>query len=58
MINKSQIIPAKQKLARFLDKIHQIDHIWHSLEKCFKTSQVLEIKEVPALESLIKDIFI
>jgi len=55
---KGQIIPAKQKLMRFLDKIHQTDYIWNSLEKCIKTSQVLEIKEVPALESLIKDIFI
>ncbi|MHA1986466.1 MAG: hypothetical protein ACW98D_07505 [Promethearchaeota archaeon] len=55
---KGQIIPAKQKLLRFLDKTQQSDIIFKSLEKSFKTSQVLEINEVPALKLLINEIFI
>jgi hypothetical protein len=35
-----------------------MDPIWQTLEKYFNTSQVLEIKDVPALESLITEIFI
>ena len=54
---KGQIIPAQQRLTRFLESIHQKNNIWQTLDKCFNTSQVLEIKKVPALESLISEIF-
>jgi hypothetical protein len=55
---KGQIIPAKQKLSRFSENIQKMKDICDILEKYSKTSQLLQIKEVPLLETLIKDIFI
>jgi len=55
---KGQTYPAKQKLAKFTEKIHNTPSIWQGLEKFYKTSQVLEIEDIPSLELLITEIFI
>ncbi|MHA1985969.1 MAG: tetratricopeptide repeat protein [Promethearchaeota archaeon] len=54
---KGQTYAAKQKLSQFTEAI-QNTSIWQTLEKSFKTSQSLELKDSPLLESFITDIFI
>jgi hypothetical protein len=55
---KGQTYLASQKLAKFSHKIQENSSISQILEKFYKTSQVLEFKDIPLLESLIKEIFI
>ena len=55
---KGQTYPAKQKLAKFIERLHNTPSIWQVLEKFYKTNQVLEIEDIPSLESLITEIFI
>jgi len=54
---KGQTYLAKQKLAKFSERIQNIASIWQLLEKFYKTNQVLEIKDSTPLKSLITDIF-
>jgi tetratricopeptide (TPR) repeat protein len=55
---KGQTYPAKQKLTKFIESIQNSEAIWKVLEKFYMTSQVLEIEDIPSLESLITEIFI
>lgn len=55
---KGQSYPAKQKLSKFTEKIQDTTSVWQTLDKYYKTSQVAELKDLPKIESLIKDIFI
>ena len=55
---KGQTYLASQKLAKFIEGIQNTTSIWQTLEKVYKTSQVLELKDSPYLEPLITEIFI
>ena len=55
---KGQTYPAKQKLTKFTDSLRSKTDIWQLLNRFYQTSQVLELKDSPSLESLIEDIFI
>lgn len=55
---KGQTYIARQKLAKFVEEMQKNTSLWKSLEQHFKTSQTLELKEYPILESLIENIFI
>jgi hypothetical protein len=55
---EGQTYPAKQRLTKFTEQIQIDQSIWETLEKFYKLGQVLEIKDVPSLESLIIEIFI
>ncbi|MHA2391567.1 MAG: tetratricopeptide repeat protein [Promethearchaeota archaeon] len=55
---KGQSYPAKQKLSNFVDQMQNNSTIWQNLNKFYKTSQVAEIKDLPQIEILIKDIFL
>jgi tetratricopeptide (TPR) repeat protein len=55
---KGQSYPAKQRLTKFKEKIQDTSSVWQTLEKFYKTSQVAELKDLPEIEKLIKDIFI
>ena len=55
---KGQTYPAKQKLIKFTEKLHNTTNIWQLLERFYQTNQVLELKDSPTLESLIEEIFI
>jgi len=54
---KGQTYLAKQKLAKFSERIQNITSIWQLLEKFYKSNQVLEINDSTPLKSLITDIF-
>ncbi|MFW9942158.1 MAG: tetratricopeptide repeat protein [Candidatus Thorarchaeota archaeon] len=55
---KGQTYPAKQKLSKFIENVRENTSLWDNLEKFYKTSQVAELKDLPQIETLIKDIFI
>jgi tetratricopeptide (TPR) repeat protein len=55
---KGQSYPAKQKLNTFIHQIKEKSSIWQILENYKKTSQVLEVRNVPQLNSIIEDVFL
>ncbi|MHA2323933.1 MAG: tetratricopeptide repeat protein [Promethearchaeota archaeon] len=57
-IFRGQSYPAKQKLSKFTNEIKNDTFIWQSLKHFNNTSQVAELKDLPQIENLIKDIFI
>ena len=54
---KGQTYIARQKLAKFAEKVQNDTLLWKNLEQHYKTSQVLELKDNLPLESLITEIF-
>lgn len=54
---KGQSYFAKQKLGNFTDHLQRSSSLWQALNKFTSTYQVLEIKDIPLLQSLIDDIF-
>jgi hypothetical protein len=55
---KGQTYSAKKKLTNFTQRLHNTADLWLLLEKYYQTSQVLEPKDSPLLESLIAEIFL
>lgn len=55
---KGQIYLAKQKLTKFVERIQNNTSIWQTLNKFQKTSQVVELKDIPVMESLLSEIFL
>jgi tetratricopeptide (TPR) repeat protein len=49
---------AFQKLNNFVDQIKKEDSIWQYLVKSFKVNQVIHLKDIPLLNSLITEMFI
>jgi tetratricopeptide (TPR) repeat protein len=57
-IYKGQSYSAQKRLSLFLDKIrHNVD-TWDSFKKFYETNREVEIKDIPNLESLIKETFL
>ncbi|MFW9824159.1 MAG: hypothetical protein ACFFE4_14540 [Candidatus Thorarchaeota archaeon] len=54
---KGQSYPAKQKLTSFIEEIQNEPTITDALDKFYNTSQVAELKDIPQIEILIKEIF-
>lgn len=57
-IFKGQTYIAKQKLNKFTEKIQSTKSIWDTLNKYYKANRIIELKDLPPLESLISEIFI
>jgi hypothetical protein len=55
---KGQTQLAMQKLTKFAERIKNSTTLWETLEKFFKTNQVLEFKDCPSLKPLITEIFL
>jgi hypothetical protein len=55
---KGQIYFAKQKLTKFIERIQDSTSIWQTLNKFQKTNQVVELRDVPVMESLLTEIFL
>ncbi|MHA1992843.1 MAG: tetratricopeptide repeat protein [Candidatus Hodarchaeales archaeon] len=55
---KGETYFALKKLNQFAEDIQTDTNIWETLNNFSKTNQVVEIKDVPPLESLISEIFI
>jgi len=48
---------AHQKINYFIDNIQNEESIWQKLLKSFQINQAIQLKDIPLLESLIKEIF-
>jgi tetratricopeptide (TPR) repeat protein len=55
---KGQTYSARQKLSEFTEQLRTTNTIWQTLNKFYKTSRVVELKDLPPLESLIANIFV
>jgi hypothetical protein len=55
---KGQTYLAKQKLTKFTEEVQKNSTLWQSLQQHYQTSQILELKDTPQLESLITETFI
>ncbi|MFX0036663.1 MAG: tetratricopeptide repeat protein [Candidatus Hermodarchaeota archaeon] len=55
---KGQTYLAKQKFLRFVKHIQKSNTIWETMNKFYKSNRVIELKDQPLLETLIKKIFI
>jgi len=55
---KGQTYFARQKLTKFIEEVQKNTFLWQRLEQHYKSSQILELKESPQLESLITETFI
>lgn len=55
---KGQTYSAKQKLSQFTDHIQTNKSIWEPLNRSYHTSETLEIKDNPSIESLISEVFL
>jgi len=49
---------ALQKTKKFIDHIQKEEKIWQNLLKSFQVNQIIRLKDIPLLETLITDIFI
>jgi hypothetical protein len=54
---KGQTYLAKKKLEYFIHRVRNIPSIMQTLDKSYKTSQVIELKDFPFLEGFITEIF-
>ncbi|MHA1931347.1 MAG: tetratricopeptide repeat protein [Promethearchaeota archaeon] len=55
---KGQTYTARQKLSKFTDLIRSTTSIWQTLNNFYRTSRIVELKDLPPLDSLITEIFI
>jgi len=55
---KGQTYIAKQKLNKFTESIRSTKSIWDTLNKYYRASRIIELRNLPPLESLISEIFI
>ena len=55
---RGQTYRAKQRLNEFTEEMHNTPSILKTLERYYKTSQVLALKDSPPLSSLITEIFV
>ena len=55
---KGQTYSARQKLTEFAEHVRSTANIWKTLNNFYRTSRVVELKDLPSLENLITDIFI
>jgi len=55
---KGQVFSATEKLTRFINHIQESTSIWKTLNKSYKTSQVVELRDIPLMEPLLNDVFL
>jgi len=55
---KGQTYPAKQKLDNFVESVQKSTSIWETLKTFYKTSQVVNVNDIPQIENLLTSIFL
>ena len=53
-----QVPESKQRIKLFIEHIQKDNDVWETFNKFLKTSQLVQIKDIPSIEPLINDIFI
>ncbi|MFX1267416.1 MAG: tetratricopeptide repeat protein [Promethearchaeota archaeon] len=57
-IFKGQSYSAQHRIKFFINEIQRNKDVWETFKKYYKMNQEIQLKDIPALESLIIDIFI
>lgn len=57
-VYKGQSYLAQQRLRYLIEKLQSDNEVWGAFEKYFQMNQEIQLKDIPSLEPLIKDIFI
>ncbi|MFX0156253.1 MAG: tetratricopeptide repeat protein [Candidatus Hodarchaeota archaeon] len=57
-VYKGQSYSAQQRIKYFIDKIQNNKLIWQTFGKFYKLNKEIQLKDIPSLKSIIKDIFI
>ena len=55
---KGQSYSAQQKVRAFIDKIQSDKLVWQTFRKFYQLNKEIQLKDIPSLEPLIKEIFI
>jgi len=55
---KGQSYSAQHRIRSFIEKIQKDKDVWETFEKFYQTNQEIQLKDVPTLKPLIKEIFI
>ncbi|MHA2399132.1 MAG: tetratricopeptide repeat protein [Promethearchaeota archaeon] len=55
---KGQSYSAQQRIRYFLDKLQSNQEVWQAFEKYYQMNQEIQLKDIPSLEPLIKEVFI
>ena len=54
---KGQSYSAQHRLRLFIDKLKNDGDIWQAFEKYYQMNREIELKDIPTLETVIKEIF-
>jgi tetratricopeptide (TPR) repeat protein len=57
-IYKGQSYSAQKRLKSFVEELKSQKDVWDTFEKFYRTSRKIQLKDIPSLEPLIKEIFI
>ncbi|MFW9826545.1 MAG: tetratricopeptide repeat protein [Candidatus Thorarchaeota archaeon] len=57
-IYKGQSYSAQKRLKSFIEELKRQKDVWATFEKFYRTSRKIQLKDIPSLEPLIKEIFI
>ncbi len=57
-IYKGQSYSAQKRLKSFVEELKRKKDVWETFEKFYRTSRKIQLKDIPSLEPLIKEIFI
>ena len=57
-IFKGQSYSAQHRIKSFIDKLQRDKDVWDTFEKFYQMNKEIQLKDVPSLEPLIKEIFI
>jgi len=57
-VYKGQSYSAQHRIRYFIDKLQSDKDVWQAFEKFYQMNQEIQLKDIPSLEPLIKDVFI
>ncbi|MHA1883586.1 MAG: tetratricopeptide repeat protein [Promethearchaeota archaeon] len=57
-VYKGQSYLAQQRINYFIDELKNDKAVWETIENFYQINKEFQVKDIPSLESLIKDIFI
>ena len=55
---KDQSYSAQNRIKSFIKELRAEKDVWDTFEKFYKLNKEVQLKDIPSLETLIKDIFI
>ncbi|MBY8985245.1 MAG: hypothetical protein KGD65_09275 [Candidatus Lokiarchaeota archaeon] len=57
-VYKGQSYSAQQRVKLFINKIQDDETVWKTFQKFHELNQEVQLKDIPSLEPLIREIFV